>query len=322
MGSWLYSEVLKDELRNPTFARRSTLNWMKSLRFEIESEHGSSAQEQFNSCLQHFKSAYPKRLSPLETNIFESLYSSLCSTLAIQTSENNADNESWMQPSSIVSWYYSIYFSVQSMLSITGQSVDDNHASIYRAYASNLSDQMPHPLNMKATHLKNEQYQPILPKYESANSFSLTKSFPEERNAAKGMLIEYLSGTAKYYSWLTKENILKKSRFENFMSKEAKQERDKKLQKKVGFMHCAFRYRGKANYRDAIYLTYGKTSPNETKDFLRDLKIVARFLFITALALAYRSPLKDDVMLFLEDIDNNLKGLEKISSEDRFWKVI
>lgn len=324
MDNWLYSEVLKqDDLRVPTFARQSTINWMKALRFEIVNEHGVSAKEQFESCHRHFKATYPKRLTTLNNGIvFESLYSSLTNSLALQTSANNASSESWMLPSSIVSWYYSVYFSVLSMLGSTGQKVYDNHASVYRAFGSNLSDQMPHPFNMKASHVKNEEYEAKLPRYVSASSFSLSKTFPENEDAARGMLLEYLSGNAKYYAWLTKDRILKKSSYSDFRTKAAKEDRNKQLPKTVGFMHCAFRYRGKANYRDGIYLTYGQSSAAETKAFLEDMAVVSKFMFISGLALVYRSPLNPEVVKFINDIDTNLKGIDSLSDGECFWRVL
>jgi len=324
MGNWLYSEVLKEnDLRVPTFARQSTINWMKALRFEIVNEHGNSSKEQFISCLQHFKSAYPKRLAPLNnSSIFESLYSSLTNSLSLQTSAKNTGSESWMLPSSIVSWYYSVYFSALSMFGSIGQKVDDNHSSVYRAYGSNLSDQMPHPFNMKASYIKNEEYKSTIPTYSSAGSFSLSKTFPENQEAARGMLLEYLSGNAKYYTWLTKDRILKKSSYTDFLTKIAKEDRNKQLPKTVAFMHCAFRYRGKANYRDGIYLTYGQSSAAETKAFLEDMKAVSQFVFIAGLALAYRSPLNPEVVKFVSDIDKNLKGIDSLSDDECFWRVL
>jgi len=324
MDNWLYSEVLKeDDLRVPTFARQSTINWMKALSFEIVNEHGSSTTEQFESCLRYFKAVYPKRLSPLNNSlIFESLYSSLTNSLAIQTSAKNTSSESWMLPSSIVSWYYSVYFSVLSMFGSTGQTVDDNHASVYRAFGSNLSDQMPHPFNMKASYVKNEEYKSKLPQYDSASSFSLSKTFPGNEDAARGMLLEYLSGNAKYYTWLTKERILKKSDYSDFRTKVAREDRNRQIPRIVGFMHCAFRYRGKANYRDGIYLTYGQSSADETKAFLEDMAVVSQFVFITGLALAYRSPLSSEVIKFLNDINANLKGIDGLSDDECFWKVL
>lgn len=324
MDNWLYTEVIKeDDLRVPTFARQSTINWMKALCFEILNEHGDSAREQFESCIRHFKAAYPKRLVPLNKSyIFESLYSSLSGCLALQTSAKNATKESWMLPNAIVGWYYSVYFSTLSMLGSTGQSVDDNHAAIYRAFGSNLSEQMPHPLNMTATHVSNEEYLSQLPKYTCSSRFSLSKNFPYSRDAAQGMLLEYLSGTAKYYTWQTKDRLLKRATYNDFRTKVAKEERNKQLPKKIGFMHCTFRYRGKANYRDGIYLTYGKASADDTKEFLDDLKTVSQFMFVAALALAYRSPLKPDVASFIEDIDKNLKGIDCLAEEECFWRVL
>lgn len=324
MDNWLYTEVIKeDDLRAPLFSCQSTINWMKALRFEIQSEHGTSTKQQFESCVKHFKSAYPKRLSPLNSNcVFETLYQSLTGSLALQTSAKNASKESWMLPSAIVTWYYSVYFSFLSMFGAIGQSVDDSHASVYKSFASNLCDQMPHPFNMKAVHVNNEEYDSQLPNYSTANSFSLSKAFPESEEAAKGMLLEYLSGNAKYYTWHTKENILKKSQYKDFRTKIAQEDRNRQLQRKIAFMHCAFRYRGKANYRDGIYLTYGSVSADETKAFLEDMKVVSQFAFISALALAYRSPLKEDVVSFLRDVDKNLKGIDCMTDNERFWRVL
>ncbi len=324
MDNWLYSEVLKeDNLRVPAFARQSTINWMRALRFEIVNEHGDSTTEQFESCLRHFKSVYPKKLSPLENKyIFEALYSALNNSLALQTSAQSTNKESWMLPSSIVSWYYSVFFSVLSMFGSTGQRVKDNHTSVYKAFGSNLADQMPHPLNMKATYVRNEEYQPKLPQYGAANSFDLSKTFPENEGAAKGMLLQYLVGSAKYYTWQTKNRILERSDYSDFRTKTAKGDRNKQLQKTLGFMHCAFRYRGKANYRDGIYLTYGQSSADETKGFLEDMKVVSQFLFITGLALAYRSPLNPEVVKFISDINKNLKGIDSLNGTECFWRVL
>lgn len=323
MGNWLYSEILKeDDLRAPMFARQSTINWMKAMRFEILREHGQSNKEQFESCLAHFKAAYAKKLTPININlIFESLYSALTYSLSLQTSSKNINKESWVLPSSIVSWYYSSYFSTLSMFSSTGQQVQDNHSSVYRAFGSSLSEKMPHPFNMKATHIKNEEYLTTFPKYTDASSYSLSKTFPNTEIAAKGMILEYLSGNAKYYTWQTKQKILEKSSFSNFRTKEAKEERNRRIQKRIAFMHCAFRYRGKANYRDGIYLTYGSNSASESQEFIEDMAVVSKFLFIMGLALAYRTPLKDDVKKFVHDIDENLKGIDCLEDSECFWRV-
>ena len=323
VDNWLYNEVLnEDDLQKPIFARQSTINWMKALRFEIINEHGNSSKEQFESILNHFKTVYDKRLSPINKSlIFESLYSSFTYSLALQTSAKNTSGESWMLPSSIVSWYYSVYFSILSMFGSIGQAVDDNHTSVYRVFSSNLSDKMPHPFNMNASYVKNEIYASNLPWYSDSDSYKLSMTFPETEEAARGMILEYMSGNAKYYTYLTKEKILEKAPYSDFKTKVAQEERNKQLQKKLAFMHCAFRYRGKANYRDGIYLTYGKNAASESKAFIDDMKVVAQFAFLMGLALAYRSPLKADVLNFINDIDINLKGIDSLDESECFWRV-
>ena len=53
--------------------------------------------------------------------------------------------------------------------------------------------------------------------------------------------------------------------------------RDKALSKKtVCFLHQAIRYRGKANYREALYLAHGLGTDAYLKDFIDDLSSVLR----------------------------------------------
>jgi hypothetical protein len=43
------------------------------------------------------------------------------------------------------------------------------------------------------------------------------------------------------------------------------------LKRSIAFLHQASRYRGKANYRDAIYLACGKSVPKRLDVFIDDL---------------------------------------------------
>ena len=49
---------------------------------------------------------------------------------------------------------------------------------------------------------------------------------------------------------------------------------------------------------------------------------MSQFAFISALALAYRSPLNLEVDKFLEDIEKNLKGIDCLTDEECFWRVL
>jgi len=64
---------------------------------------------------------------------------------------------------------------------------------------------------------------------------------------------------------------------------QAKQLRDDKLRgRSAGFLHQAFRYRGKANYRDALFLTYEARVGKVIEGFIHDLEIVLRAFVIMA----------------------------------------
>lgn len=69
----------------------------------------------------------------------------------------------------------------------------------------------------------------------------------------------------------------RKGSFNSFRTNSAKALRDAKLSPaKDNYLIQAFRYRGKANYRDAIYLSYGNDKAEQLSQFLSDLRIVSR----------------------------------------------
>jgi len=164
------------------------------------------------------------------------------------------------------------------------------HAKTIRSVNSNLGAHLPHPLNVVANRTKGEQYEPILPSYPAATSVDLLLNFVEDRSVAQGMLLRYMKGTADWEAEQTKQQMLSERSFpyKDFRTKDARELRDKRLQDVVKFLHCAFRYRGKANYRDAIFLLYGQQEFRSDTTFIRDLAESARFASLCALAYAER----------------------------------
>lgn len=91
---------------------------------------------------------------------------------------------------------------------------------------------------------------------------------------------------------------------DNFRTKAARSLRDAAFAKKsIAFLHEASRYRGKANYRDAIYLAYGKSVPKLAEGFIDDLLIV--LTGFSAMAGAYCSMRvgKDRWKAFVDDLE-------------------
>lgn len=291
---------------------------MKALRVELVKEHGDSPHSQFTSAHKSFKSSIKKKGIAVDPQVYELLFSSLTYTLSLCSYEKSLTNAIWAQPSAVISWYYGCYMSVRAMFLAFEHKVDDNHSSIMKAFASSLAQHLPHPFNMESVYNKNEDYNITLPSFPSVSSSNLSINLDEnDRNQAQGMICEYLNGTSNYYTWETKEKIKRREGIANFRTNDAKAIRNKLLQKKIGFMHCAFRYRGKANYRDGIYLTYGSASTTPDS-FFNDLHIVSRFFFLCALAMLFRVGNQSEVKAFLEDLQH-IRGIETIPESERFW---
>jgi hypothetical protein len=81
-------------------------------------------------------------------------------------------------------------------------------------------------------------------------------------------------------------------------------------------MHAAFRYRGKANYRDVIYLTYG-TQARDVKGYLRDLATVAQFTFICAHECVRRRVGATAMSAFEADVVTNLRDFATLPPATR-----
>jgi hypothetical protein len=99
---------------------------------------------------------------------------------------------------------------------------------------------------------------------------------------AWGCCAEYLSGTSSWEQWNIQERIRETHAFKalkvsDFRTKAAREMRDAGYAKPgIAFLHQAVRYRGKARYRDAIYLAYGSSVPTQLAGFVDDTLAVLK----------------------------------------------
>lgn len=323
MTQWLYEEVLVvDPSRQPDFALQSSLNWIASLWAEIAAEHGSTPSEHLGSCRDVFKhSIKPTRARDELARVFEPLFAAISGAMALQSIDGASLNHPWCRPSSTVSWYYVVYTSARAMLASLGQNPAETHAATQKAFVSALQPHLPHPLDMLATRTTGESYSVNFPRHPSARGYDLARTFVDDREATRGMLLGYLSGTARWYAEHEKERLKKQKKLPNFRSKEAQAIRDSHLEGEIGFLHCAYRYRGKANYRDAIFLSYGHREPASGASFTHNLASTAAFIVLMAFALIERRLGRDPVQRFLEDLQRNLRGLDRAGSQESFWEA-
>lgn len=327
---WLFELVTNDKRPNPQFAALSTANWARSLAVEIVAEHGASATEQFQSCKALFDLQPKKSAAPASAAVFEPLFSSLTCSLAVTSAAlpERVRSLDWSLPVLIVGWYYTHYTAVRAMAVAAGTVPQDTHSGTIGVFGGNLVGRMPHPLNMCARWVKNEEFDCRFPVYPEATRADqqLNGTFSATRPEARANLLAYLNGEAGRQVEGVKERLLRELRKEqprlkDFRTKAAREARDERLKRlDVNFMHCAYRYRGKANYRDAIYLTYGSQPLTERDRLAAALATSAQFAFLCALAFVRRRVGTKNTRSFVEDVSRNLRGVQTATTEELFWK--
>lgn len=290
MAQWLFGLIKRgDDDRAPDFARQSHVNWARALSFEVSQEHGATVSAQRDAVRKHFDSCVTRRKIGDDhlVKVFEPLFGSLQFSTSLVSLVLRGATEPWECPSATVTWYYAVYNAFRAMFAACNDLPGDTHTAAIRALNGELRALLPHPFDMVAERVSGESYADRLPRYplakrKSGPSAAINGAFVEDRTVACRMLLEYLHGSADYWTWHTREQILAKGSFKNFRSNAAKQERDRRLKPAVNFLDCAFRYRGKANYRDAIFLSNGQTHARVGLPFVSDLASTSRFVTLMA----------------------------------------
>jgi len=196
----------------------------------------------------------------------------------------------------------------------------EKHAKAIASY-NNLCDKLPHPLNMTATRVRGEEYRVLLPNYAHAAKYDLTKSFIEDRGVAQGMVCSYLSGTADWRVKQVKEQIIldSKGKINDFRTKANRDVRDSRLPGQINYLNCAYRYRGKANYRDSMFLSYGREHSWLNSQYISSLYVIAAFNFTCGLAFAEKRIGKKYVTAFVTDLSAHLRGRDAGKGLEQLW---
>jgi len=144
------------------------------------------------------------------------------------------------------------------------------------------------PFADRLSNLVRENVSRELAPIRSRGKHPLT-SAPRTPQQAWGCCAEYLSGTADWEQRNIRQRVSNSREFKDLGVKDFRTAQARKLRdagygkRSIAFLHQAYRYRGKANYRDAIYLAYGRSVPSQLDGFIADLARVLRaFLAILA----------------------------------------
>lgn len=292
---------------DPQFALPSTVNWMRALALIVQ-DQGLD----FGHAKTFYSSVGRRSMSALvENTVLEQLFLSLHHLSSLETMKS-------LKPASdfarigILAWYYGIANAAAAMTAAQNGSFQEDHAGTARMWDAEIAARglAVQPFGWRVTSLVESTFKPEVEAYRGTGMATLQSSIVTADDA-RAAAASYLSGSAKWYAWRVTEDVRRSPAFKslavtNFRTKAARELRDERLsQRTMGFVHQAARYRGKANYREALFLAYGKSTEITLQDFVSGQATVLRAFVAMAGAFAFRKLGKDLFADFVADVDAN-----------------
>lgn len=284
MADSLYSRIrsfgtlaeIPADVPDARFALPSTIHWIKGLAILV-----SDLKVDFAAGRAFYRTIQPRSMPDAELNtVFEQLLfvlNQVAALKALAAVPNKAD----VARTGIVTWYYGIYSAASAMTAAMDGSFQDNHTETARQWHARFParklamDPFADCLSSLVATTVAAELAPI--RSRGKHSLINTPTTPSE---AWGCCAEYLSGTSGWEQWNIDQRIKDSREFKDlkvsdFRTKTARALRDAAYARNgIAFLHQASRYRGKANYRDAIYLAYGASVPSLLTTFVDDLVVV------------------------------------------------
>lgn len=248
-----------------------------------------------------------------DTWVFENILMALHNVSALDQMSDEISNKLPIVRSAIVAWYYAIYYASSAMIAATSGSKQETHAATAKVWQRDIVDNnlVITPFSLSVNTLIDKQVKEAINSLRDGNTFQLVNT-PENPDEAWGAICGYVSGTASYEKWKVEERLKTSKEFKllgvsDFRKKVARELRDSKLESGfVNFLVQAFRYRGKANYRDSIYLSYGEDREDTINDFVKNLRDVSTSYLAMACYYSSRRVEKGVWRHFSEDLKENL----------------
>jgi hypothetical protein len=292
---------------DPQFALPSTVNWMRALGILVD-HHKTN----FKSALTAYSNVQRQTFTDQAANsIFEQLLLSLHQLSALQ-SLATASKKTDVARVAAVAWYYGIYSAASAMVAAQCSTIQDNHTQTANTWDRQIvvSKFAMLPFSMRLTSIVKTKADAEIVALRTSGQFGLL-SPASNHDEALGAACAYLSGTADWWRWTVEEDLRQSREFrdlkvDNFRTKAARDLRDARFDKRtLSFMHQAIRYRGKANYREALYLSYGSSVETLLANYVADLeRVLAAFL---AMAGAFCSKRLGSTLwnAFVADVDKS-----------------
>ena len=292
---------------DPQFALPSTVNWMRALAILLE-----NSPIDFCAAKDFYAPQGKRDMGVLvENTVLEQLFLGLHHLSALEKMKVDTPVADYARIG-ILAWYYGVTNAASAMTAAQNGSFQEDHSGTARMWDSEIAVRglAMEPFSWRVSSLLEGTFKPEVQAYRGNSSGEL-RTAPLTTSDAKGAAAGYLSGSAKWYAWKTTEEVRASSAFRdlgvsNFLTKAARELRNSRLaQRSMGFVHQASRYRGKANYREALFLAYGKSTETILQGFVADQSTVLRAFLIMSGAFASRKLGKAIWTEFLADVEAN-----------------
>ena len=310
----LYNRIIKqgtinepDGKPDPQFALPSTVNWMHALRILAEGECID-----FSTAVSFYANEGKRSMDVrVENTVLEQLFLSLHHLSALDQFRGGKTVADYARVG-VLAWYYGIANAASAMTAAQSGSFQEDHAGTARLWDEQIASRglALAPFSWRVSNLMERTYKAEVDALRNASSGEL-QTRPVTKGDALGAAVGYLSGSAKWYAWKTEEDLKRNRAFkilnvDNFRSKAARTLRDQWLERKpIGFVHQAARYRGKANYREALFLAYGPSTETILSGYVEDMHEVLKAFLAMAGGFASRKLGKDLWSEFITDVDAN-----------------
>jgi len=309
MTQWLLNRLFDTQDQpKPRFAFQGTVNWMRALALLVE--NGAFEKDKIQA---HYKSVNRRKPhNQADTLVFENMMMAFHNHASLVCLREDVTHPYDVCRSAIIAWYYSTYFTCSAMIAAASGAKQETHTHTAKVWQSDIVDAglVMSPFSLSISSLVEKDMRSEIVVYRGANKYDLNTR-AENNEEAWGAVVSYLKGTWDYEKWRVEEKVKASREFKalgvnDFRTKSARALRDDHLAKSgVNYLIQAFRYRGKANYRDSIFLSYGDNNLDKIDAFVLDLeKVSLAFQRMAAFYLSRRVE-KGAWTMFTDDLKEN-----------------
>ncbi|MBQ4852147.1 hypothetical protein [Pseudoalteromonas sp. MMG012] len=312
MSQWLLARLQEQskEILQPQFAFQGAMNWLRSLSLIIEST--ATIQDEANDLYADIP--LRKHNRTLDTKVFDNIHFAFQNIASLNALNTDVEFKSDICNSAIVCWHDAIVFSAKAMVCAyyDHEHNMDELNMVNKLWQESIvtNELIPSPFNLSIPTLVKKESEAIIKRYRGTNTYTLDYSI-RDKTMAYGGLCSNLKGTHGYELWKAEIQIKETEHFkslgvDSFRTKIAREYRDQILSEgSVNFLVQANRFRGKSNYRDSIYLTYGENNSESLKIFINDLLEVSTAFLKCASIYCSKRVEPDTWNSFVDDIEEN-----------------